>query len=241
MLRFGLVLVFCVKRSPVRLNPGCVNMVNFLPILAYTEGDRWRPGIGDPTLMGWITVAAYFLGGFLCLAAALRVSGTHSFRDPERRFWLVLALALAFLGINKQLDLQTWLTLAGKRIAIAQGWYEQRRVVQGIFIAGIAAGGIFAVRWVWKNMRHAPGPNWVALAGLIFLGCFIVVRAASFHHVDLLLKSGPGGLRMNWVLELGGISMLGLAAMKRAKSLSDSRLVLRGNIGGHGNSPAPVS
>jgi hypothetical protein len=36
---------------------------------------------------------------------------------------------------------------------------------------------------------------------------FVVVRAASFHHVDLLLHGGP--LPLNLVLELGGIVLVG--------------------------------
>jgi len=38
--------------------------------------DPWMPGIGDPTLLGWLTVAAYFTAAGLCLRAALR-AGTE--------------------------------------------------------------------------------------------------------------------------------------------------------------------
>jgi hypothetical protein len=43
------------------------------------------------------------------------------------------------LGINKQLDLQTALTELGRVLALSQGWYEQRQVVQFWFIAALAA------------------------------------------------------------------------------------------------------
>ena len=45
---------------------------------------------------------------------------------------------------------------------------------------------------------------------------FIAVRAVSFHHVDVFLKSAVGGVRMNWALELGGIFLIGLAAVREA-------------------------
>ena len=32
-------------------------------------GDRWRPGIGDPTVLGWATVVAYALSFVLCVVA----------------------------------------------------------------------------------------------------------------------------------------------------------------------------
>ena len=36
----------------------------------------------------------------------------------------------------------------------------------------------------------------------------------SFHHFDVFLKSAHLGVRMNWVLELGGIFMIALAALR---------------------------
>jgi hypothetical protein len=53
---------------------------------------------------------------------------------------------------------------------------------------------------------------------MFLLLTFIVVRAISFHHVDVFLKSGIAGLRMNWLLELGGISLVGGAAFLDASS-----------------------
>ena len=52
----------------------------------------------------------------------------------------------------------------------------------------------------------------LALLGAAFLGCFIVIRAVSFHHVDQLLGLEYSGLRVNWILELGGIGCIALAA-----------------------------
>jgi hypothetical protein len=56
------------------------------------------------------------------------------------------------------------------------------------------------------------------VAGLFLLLTFIVVRAISFHHVDVFLKSGIAGLKMNWLLELGGISLVVGAAFLDASS-----------------------
>jgi len=50
--------------------------------------------------------------------------------------------------------------------------------------------------------------------GLVLLLTFIVVRAISFHHVDLFLRFRVGGVKMNWFLELSGIAMIALAAMR---------------------------
>jgi len=34
------------------------------------ENGKWIPGIGDPTIIGWITVAVYFIVALICLKAA---------------------------------------------------------------------------------------------------------------------------------------------------------------------------
>src|SRR2546423_5657387 len=99
------------------------------PIFAFTDGDRWRPGIGDPTFIGWVTVVAYFVAAYFCWRASR--NGLHG--RKVRWFWTGLTALLVFLGFNKQLDLQTALTFIGKDFAKATGWYENRRVVQVFF------------------------------------------------------------------------------------------------------------
>jgi hypothetical protein len=185
-----------------------------LPILAFTDADHWKPGIGDPTFMGWFTVFAYFVA----LVLAFRAARTAPFETggpwklTGRKFWWFMTGLLLCMGINKQLDLQTWFTLTGKAMAKSEGWYERRRIFQGLFIAAISLGGIAATAAVLCILRTRLKEFGLAIIGIIFLGCFIVVRAASFHHVDQLLLSRIGGLRINWILEVGGIIWVGLAA-----------------------------
>lgn len=73
--------------------------------LEYLMGE-WRPGIGDPTFMGWFTVFSYFM----CAAVALSVCTLNRAQDRRfARFWLVIGVVMVLLGINKQLDLQSLL------------------------------------------------------------------------------------------------------------------------------------
>jgi hypothetical protein len=181
-------------------------------LFAFTSNDRWQVGIGDPTFLGWFTVASYFVTAGLCLAAA-RVSQQVGFLS-ERRFWWGLTVCLLLLAINKQLDLQTWFTLAGKRLAQQTGWYADRRIAQAIFIFLIAVAGLTLALLLWAFARKTVRQYRLALSGTIFLGCFVLIRAASFHHVDQMLGWQVGWLRMNHILECGGIFLIALAAMK---------------------------
>ena len=159
-------------------------------ILAATDnrGD-WHFGIGDPTPIGWFTVVAYALATLACggVWAADRRSIRQG-RLASPLFWMVLTLLLLFLGINKQLDLQTLLNDVGRRLAKSQGWYARRRIYQVIFIAIVTAAGLVILgvfSWLGRKEWRR---NFVALLGTVFLYVFVLIRASSIHHVDLWLR-----------------------------------------------------
>ncbi len=158
----------------------------------------------------------YAAAAFLAFRAAghARASGAT---EAEVRLWQLLTVGLVLLGINKQLDLQSALTELGRYLAHQQGWYEARRVVQFAFILvvlGVAM--IVAVPLLLASLRM-PGPTRLAVCGALFLGAFVVVRAASFHHVDELIGTAIMGLRWNWALEMGGLLVILAGAVWRCR------------------------
>lgn len=184
---------------------------------------RWHPGIGDPTAVGWLTVVAYFVAAYFayrafrtCRVAAHAVEHhDHAEAKAQRllsSLWLLVLAAMVLLGINKQLDLQTLFTQLMRVVFFKLGMYERRRVFQVAFIGamGLAAlatvGGLTYV--FWHVLNRALG----AVIGLAVVVTFVVIRAASFHHVDLYLRNGP--LPLNIVLELGGVVVLAIAGYR---------------------------
>jgi hypothetical protein len=169
----------------------------------------WSPRIGDPTVGGWLTVILYVLASVSCWRAARKV-GTRDIQ--ERRGWQFISVLFLALGVNKQLDLQSALTEAGRVVANIQGWYAQRALVQLAFIVVVAIictiAGIALVIWA----RRARLPARLALIGTILVLCFVLVRAASFHHVDRFISTEFLGLRWNWILEMGGIAVVLVAS-----------------------------
>jgi hypothetical protein len=191
--------------------------MRFVPaLLAFTNGDVWRPGIGDPTVMGWLTVVAYFAVAALCIRCAIKAPP-----EPRRRgtvvFWGGLGALLLLLGVNKQLDLQTWLTLTARRIAIAQGWYENRRPVQMLFVVLVGLAGAAGFAFMWRLVRAHSRKLWLSLLGFVLLLVFVIMRAASFHHMDAVINFRFAGLRMNWVLELGAIGLIALGTRQQRR------------------------
>lgn len=175
---------------------------------------NWSPGIGDPTVGGWVTVAAYGMAALLCFRAYLGRADVITRR--EKRVWLVLTAGMAALGINKQLDLQTALVEAAREIARHQGWYENRRPVQAAFVLGVAACALVTLVWMWRGAAQAKAGQGLrrAFFGAVLLAAFVVVRAASFHHVDMLLGESWAGVRLNVALELCGIGWVGFGAVQ---------------------------
>lgn len=177
---------------------------------------QWRPVIGDPSIMGWVTVAAYAAASALAACAAFRPAKNSSggLHSAKSRLWLGVAVLMACLCINKQLDLQSLLTDIGRVMARRQGWYEQRRDFQKLLVLAILAGsGIFASWFIWR-FREFWLNHKLLTAGLLFLLTFIVVRAISFHHFDVFISRTIFGVRMNWLLELTGILLIALAALQ---------------------------
>jgi len=172
-------------------------------------GGEWRPAIGDPTFVGWLTVAAYFAAALICGLAARREPAPDGRARPgPTPFWLALTTLMILLGINKQLDLQSLLTVTARRILTASGLYAGRRTYQVAFIGAVGATcavllGISA--WASRrSLRH----RGVAMVGMAFVLGYVAIRAASFHHVDALIGSRLGGLKWNWIFELGGILVI---------------------------------
>jgi hypothetical protein len=169
----------------------------------------WRPGISDPSLGGWVTVVLYFIGAWTALRA-FRVS-----EGRERPLWLLICLMLVALGINKQLDLLTTLTEMGRVLAFKQGWYGDRHIVQIWSVIGVAAVcADIAVGLLWLAHKTAYSTQ-LALLGMVIVLAFVLIRAVSLHDIDRLIGERVLGLKWNWILETGGISIVLLGSLMR--------------------------
>lgn len=181
---------------------------------------QWSPGLGDNSPMGWLTVAVYLTAALAAMSAARRLPGSDPGTGRERAFWWGAAAIMLALGANKQLDLQSLLTMVARCHAQLSGWYDVRRLVQEAFIYLIAAGGVVALGLIALLLRGILGRIWPALLGLGFVCLFVVVRAASFHNVDVLLGSTAAGIKLNWLLELPGPTLVALVALRRRKAVT---------------------
>ena len=163
--------------------------------------------INDPTGLAWFVVASYLAGALAAFLAGRSTNG----RDA--RFWYAAALLLVLLGINKELDLQSLLTDAARRLARETGWYDQRRQFQALFLAALAIGGFAGAALLAGWLRRSRRAVKVAAAGIVILLTFVFMRAASFHHLDEWVTVNAGFMRGGWWLEIAGIAVIASAAL----------------------------
>lgn len=174
--------------------------------------NRWGVGFHDPSWIGWLSVAGYGAAAVLAGHAA-RAAGRAAI-GFDRNFWLAVCFAMTFLALNKQLDLQVLITDLGREWAVRNGLYQQRRVFQTAFMAAVSLGALVGGLLLWFATRGRSASLRLAFAGLALCSSYIVVRAASFHHTDVLLRSTIGGGRWNWAIEWAGFTLTALAAWR---------------------------
>ncbi|WP_246733794.1 hypothetical protein [Rhizobium sp. 57MFTsu3.2] len=136
----------------------------------------------------------------------------------DASIWRFISLFFFILGVNKQLDLQSGMTELGRMIAHSQGWYERRQAVQIYFVVSVAAGCLAIVPALIYCIRKSPIQMWIASVGSMFVLGYVLIRAASFHHLDSFFGSRLLGLKWYWILEMAGILIVLLASeWRRAK------------------------
>jgi hypothetical protein len=176
--------------------------------------------LGDNHPVGWLTVAAYLAAAVTSAMAASAGAADDPTARRERVFWWIAAVVMFVLAVNKQLDLQSLVTAIARCHAQLTGWYDMRRSIQRGFILSIAAGGTVALVLLTVWFRLILGKVWPAIMGLGFVCAFVVIRAASFHHVDVLIGRTTMGIKVNWLLELPGPIIVTLVALRRRRALA---------------------
>ncbi len=181
----------------------------------FFETIGWTPIIGDPSLVGWLTVFAYFLTACSCLR--VHALGNDLFEvqaTRQKRLWLGLGLLLMLLCVNKQLDLQSLFTATAKYLFIQFDLYEVRGQFQKLFIFTISILGVITCFGLLFFFRAVLSLHLLAIVGVSFLTSFVLIRASSFHKVDMLIGHEVSGVYMNWILELAGILLVFINAVQ---------------------------
>jgi hypothetical protein len=184
----------------------------------------WQPQWDNPDFRGWSVVAAYVVAAGCCARTALGGRKIGPEDKSDSAMWRWLALGLLFLGINKQLNLQTLLIVLGRRAMLAAGWEKEGGLAQMIFSAALTLAGLALIWRLRIRFRRFFGVNRWVFAGLVVLLLFVLIRAASINHVlkrlGLERSDGEGVKIWTWILEIGGSACLAFAAIRAGRECS---------------------
>jgi hypothetical protein len=182
--------------------------------------------LGDPDPISLLITLVYFATAALCFVVA-RKSGfslTLGIREGIRRFgggvtgkcdgdavranyWFGLAMALFFLGVNKQADLQTLVDTLGKGLLNGTWLYDYRRFIQLAFVVVVTCTIVVASVFAFGFAKRLDKPAKLAAVGLAVQAVFIVLRNATFHGFKSLAALGF----LNAVIEMAGLSIICIA------------------------------
>src|SRR5665213_2665102 len=153
----------------------------------------WHLQFDNPNFLGWLVVTAYLAAAVSCAWAGSKTS---------KSVWWLLAGTLLFLGINKQLNLQTLMIVIGRRAALAGGWYENRRAAQGIFCVLFLGLAVFCLGIFSGRTKTFLSENHLAFGGIIVLLVFVVLRASTINHANEWFRVDLKDEHWGWIMEV---------------------------------------
>ena len=165
-------------------------------------GMFWYHGLG---------FAAYLGTAWLCL-----LNGHIAEQSGEgHAMWYAAAALLCLLAANTVLHGDLLLLQVLRAVAKLEGWYGERRQVQYLVIAALAATAWFAAGWYRTRLRaadDASGPVAWGLAGLLMI---LALRAVSAHGVDQVLDLRLAGISVGRLLEFSCLGWVAHGALRR--------------------------
>ena len=168
--------------------------------------------VHDVGRAAWVIVAGYTVAAILC--------GVVTYRErsrPAGKFWLTTALIVAGLGINKQLDFQTWLTFLGRRFAQYGGWYAERRAAEVAFLVIFTSAILLAAqRLAGQDIWRCRGTS-IAVAGLAALAGYALLRATTFYHIDTRPEVMLATVPLRDAIEFGGTLLVAIDALRSSE------------------------
>jgi hypothetical protein len=82
----------------------------------------------------------------------------------------------------------------------------------------ILAASTLTAALLWA-MRRVPRPHRLAIVGVLFLVCYVGIRALAHHSsVDRMLGGRLGSLKDGWVLELTGVFLIAASTLRQRPS-----------------------
>jgi hypothetical protein len=141
----------------------------------------------------------YLVIVMFCLVTAFRPNAAVS--SEHRNIFISITIILLTMLTLRLLNINVYLTETIRMLAKSQGWYEDRHIIQVIFVSGVF---IFAIIF-FMLMEQKFNAIWrsysMAFYGIIFLISFIIIKNTSYHPIDQFLNRELRGVKLAGVIE----------------------------------------
>jgi hypothetical protein len=160
----------------------------------------------------WLRVCGYLLVAVLCFAAARREDSDAPGSWPP--FWILTGALFIVMALGRAGDVADLMTDTLRQRAVDEGWYDSRRHVQGLVVAGLGCGWLIAVLiaiWRVPDRRRRYLPMIVAVLTICF---YAAIRVVSLHQIDAVLhRRRSFGMRRGTLIEYVLLSLAGICAI----------------------------
>lgn len=171
--------------------------------------DHWMDIWGDPLLSGAIFMASYGVTALLIFRVARGVTAR------ENLYWRICGFLFLFQMLNTNLDLHALIFTTGRCLAHAQGWYENRREFQVIFLLGLAVIISFILLAVLVVFFRNIFANILLTMGVLIALGFTIIKGINYHNIEQYYSVQIGPFRVADFIEFSGIALANIAALIR--------------------------
>ena len=157
-----------------------------------------------------LQVAFYLVVAGVVALVAWRQSGSGAWT------FLALSAALIVLAGLKAAGVQSEITQDGRSLSHHEGWYQSRRIAQGLVVSGLAFIGIAPLLpGVGERIPFiGRSPYRFTLSACCLFCAYILMRMVSLHYVDsVLYRTQFAGVSINSIVEMTLVAIIGATAV----------------------------
>ena len=160
---------------------------------------------------------AYLFTAALCIVTSqYRALGGEALTMDDRMwptFSVGLFLMAAYTLAGGEQLMVSWLRGAAR----VEGWYELRRPIQLLVLAIVfaAAAPLFLRMWRAASLSETPTALVMAVTGMGIMGIVFCLSLISYHHADTFMNRHLAGLRVSRWMELSGLGLVCLGALRK--------------------------
>jgi len=177
--------------------------------------NTWLSKSGDTTFWSWIITIMYVVVVSLSLYYTNRIK-----TDKERHFlWVCISLFILAMGINKQLDFQILLTMAGKTLAGNLNLMNRSRILWKTLAVGILFSAVIGGIIILYKSRRILNKEKLTIGGVAILLFFTLTRVGSISQIRIAIILQYYVISRIHAVELLGLLIISLSLFLKFRNI----------------------